>query len=125
MYVQEQGASKAHFHCRLKNDVKPYLVPSRNITYALQIPFRKEEERLWEQQILGLLGVDGTVELYNSYVTVPKSSVCLYLDPMRLKQALTRPVQRGSTINDTLTKLTNECFMILINVSLKIKKKSS
>ena len=81
---------------------------------------------------IGTLSVDEPEEWWNSFVIVPKpnSTVFLCLDPMRLNQALTRPVHRGSTINDILPKLTNTYYMTLIDSSggyhnLKHDKKSS
>ena len=67
---------------QFKEDVKPYQVPLRCITYALQEPFRKELEKLQDQQILAPLVVDETAEWCNSFVIVCilKSTVCLFLD---------------------------------------------
>ena len=49
------GSSKGLFLLHIKDDVKPYQMPSRNVTYALQEPFRKEMEdyksnRYWHQK---------------------------------------------------------------------------
>ena len=50
---------------------------------------------------------------------VPKGNgkVRLCLDP-RLNQALIRPIHRGPTLNDVLTKLNNVKYMSIIDVSL-------
>ena len=69
---------------------------------------------------IGTTGVDKIEEWCNSFVKGPKpnSTVCLYLDSIWLISALIRPVHRGSTIEDILPKLTNVCYMNLIDASL-------
>ena len=63
---------------------------------------------------------------------VPKANgkVRLCLDPVRLNQALIRPMHRGPTLNDILPKLNNVQYMSIIDVSsgyhnLKLDEKSS
>ena len=82
--------------------------------------------------IITPLGVDETVELCNSFVLVPKANgkVRLCLDPMRLNQALIRPVHRGLMLYDILPRLSNVKYMSIIDASsgyhhLKSDKKSS
>ena len=50
---------------------------------------------------------------------VPKANgkVRLCLDPVRLNQALIRPVHRGPTLNDILPKLNNVKYMSMIDTS--------
>ena len=59
-------------------------------------------------------------EWFNSFVIglKPYGTVCLCLDPMRLNQALVRPIHRGPTINDMLSKLSNVQYMTIIDASL-------
>ena len=65
------------------------------------------------------LGVDKTAEWCNSFVLVPKAKgkVRLCLDPVRLNQALIRPIHRGPTLNNILPKLNNVQYMSIIDVS--------
>ena len=61
--------------------------------------------------------------------TQPNGTVTLYLDPTRLNQVLNRPVHRGPTINDLLSKLTNAHYITIIDTrsryhTLKLYKKS-
>ena len=62
---------------------------------------------------------------------VPKANgkVRLSIDPVRLNQALIRPVHRGPTLNDILPRLNNVKYMSIIDASwgyhnLKLDKKS-
>ena len=78
------------------------------------------------------LGVDNTAEWCNSFVLVPKANgkIRLCLDPVRLNQALIRPIHRVPTLHDILPKLNNVQFISIIDVSvgyhnLKLDKKSS
>ena len=92
------------FSLHVKPDSKLYQVPPRHVAYALQKPFKEELEWLKHQDIITPLGMDETVEWFNSFVLVPQSNgkVRLYLGPARLNQALIRPVHRGPTLNDIL-----------------------
>ena len=67
----------------------------------------------------GTTGVDKMAEWCNSFVIIPQlnGTGCLCLDPMRLNQALMRPVQRGPPINYILSKLINVCYMTITDVS--------
>ena len=58
-------------------------------------------------------------EWCNSFVIVPKPNGIVYLclHPVKLNQALIRPVHAGPTINDILFKLTNVCYMTIIDAS--------
>ena len=71
------GFFKGTFSLKVKDNVKPYQVPSRCIAHTLQEPFREELKMLQDQQILAPLGVDETAEWYNSFVKVhePNSTV--------------------------------------------------
>ena len=111
------GCFKDTFLLQNIDDLKPYLVPSRCVAYALQEPFTKELERLHEEQILAPLVVDETVEWYKSFIIVskPKCTVCLCLDPMRLYQALIRPMHKKPTITDILPKVKDMSYMTLID----------
>ena len=78
------------------------------------------------------LGVDETAEWCNSFVLVPKANgkVRLCLDPVRLNQALIRPVHRGPMLNNILLRLSNVKYMSIIDTSsgyhnLKLDKKLS
>ena len=106
----ELGALKAHSLWQLKPDSKPYQAPPRHVTYTLQKPFKEELECMQKIDIITPLGVDETVEWCNSFVLVPKanSKVRLCPDPAQLNQALIRPIYRGPTLNDILSRL-NQC----------------
>ena len=76
--------------------------------------------------------MDETVEWCFSFILAPKANgkVRLCLDPARLNQALTRPDQRGSTLNDIFPKLYNVKYLSLIDASsgnhnLKLDERSS
>ena len=94
--------------------------------------FKDELDQLQKLDIITPLGVDETVEWYNSFVLVPKTNgkVRLCLDPVRLNQALIRPVHRGPMLNNTLPRLNNVKYMSIIDASsryhyLKLDEKSS
>ena len=63
---QSIGCFKGTLSVKVKDNAKPYQMPLRHIAYALQEPFRKELERLQEQQIIAPLGVDKMVEWCNT-----------------------------------------------------------
>ena len=97
------------------------------MAYVLQKPFKKELDWLRKMDI-----INETAEWCNSFVLVPKvnGKVRLCLDPMRLNQALIRPVHRGPLLNNILPKLSNVQYMSIIGTSsgyhnLKLDKKSS
>ena len=104
------GYVESTFSLQLKPDSQPYQVPPRHVVYALQKPFKEELEHLQKMDIITPIGVDELVEWCNSFVLVPNANgkVRLCLDPARLNQALIRPIHRGPTLNDILTKL-NKC----------------
>ena len=91
-------------------------MPLRHLSYALQEPFTKELERLQEHKILAALGVDKMAEWCNTII-VPKPSgtVSFFLDPAMSNQVPVRPIHRGPTLNYILSKLTNACFMTIID----------
>ena len=62
-----------------------------------------------QQDIIIPLGVDETVEWFNSFVPVPKSSgmVRLCLDLARLDEKVIRLMHRVPILNDILQKLNN------------------
>ena len=103
------GCFKDTFSLQLKPDSKPYQVPLRHVAYILQKPFKEELEQLQKMDIITHLGVDEMVKWCNSFVLVSKANgkVRLCLDPVRLNQALIRPIHRVPTINDILPKLNN------------------
>ena len=78
--------------------------------------FEEELEQLQRQDKIAPLGIDETVKWCKRFVLVPKANrkVRLCLNPARLNQALIRPVQRGSTLNDILLKLNNAQYLSLI-----------
>ena len=126
------GCFKDTFSLQLKLDSKPYQVPLRCVAYALQKPFQEELDHLQKLDIITPLGVDEIVKSCNSFMLVPKTNgkVRLCLDPLRLNQALVRPVHRGPTLNNILPKLNNVQYMSVIYVSLgyhnlKLDEKSS
>ena len=76
--------------------------------------------------------VDETAEWCHSFIIVPKPNItmCLCPGPARLNQVLIWPAYRGPTLNHILPKLTNACYMTIIDASsgyhnLKHDKKSS
>ena len=110
------GCFKGNFSLSLK-DAMPYQVPPGGVAYT-QEPFRKELERLQEEQILGQLGVDKPLN-GASFIVVPKpnGTVQLCLDPARLNKPLIWPIHRKQTLNDILPKLPNVCYMTKIDTS--------
>ena len=60
------------FSLQVKNHSWPYHVPLRNIVYAFHETPKEELERLKEQDIIVLLGMDEMFEWCNSFVLVPK-----------------------------------------------------
>ena len=113
------GCFEGTFSLQLKPDSKPYQAPPRHVVYALQKLFKEELDWLQKMDLITPLGVNETVEWCNSFVLVPKLSgkVRLCSDPMRLNQALIRPVHRGPMLNDILPKLNNVQYMTIIDVS--------
>ena len=107
------------FLLQLKPDSKPYQAPSRHVAYALQKPFKDELDWLQKLDIIAPLGIDRTAECCNSFVLVPKANGRgrLCLDPVRLNQALIRPVHRGPMLNDILPRLSNVKYMSIIDAS--------
>ena len=63
--------------------------------------------------------MDETVERFNIFVLVPKlnGKVRLYLDSVRLKQALIWPVHRDPTLSDIFPKLTHVKYLSHIDAS--------
>ena len=123
---------KCAFSFQVKDDAKPYQVPPRYKAYTLEEPFNKELERIQEHQLLAPLGEFEGAEWCNNVIMVPKpnGTVYLCLDTMWLNQAIIRPVHKGPTINNILSKVTYVCYMTLIDVSsgyqnLKLNKRSS
>ena len=126
------GCFDGTFLLQLKSDSRMHKVPPRNVTCALQKPFKEELKQLPKQDTITPLGIDETVEWCNSFALVPKSNgrVRLCLDPARLNQVLIRLVYRGPTLNDTLPKLKNAKYLSLIDMSpgyhnLKLDERSS
>ena len=64
--------------------------------------FKEELEWLQQQDIITPLGIDETVEWYNSFGLVPKPNrkVRLCLEPVRLNQVFIQPVHREPTLSD-------------------------
>ena len=117
---------------QLKPNSKPYQAPPKHVAYVLQKLFKEELEQLQKMDIITPLGVDETVEWCNSFVLVPKANgkVRLCLDPVRLNQALIRPIHGGPMLNNILPKLTNVQYMSIIDVrsgyhNLKLDNKLS
>ena len=70
-------------------------------------------------------------EWCNRFVLVPKANgkVRLCLDPVRLNQALIRPLHKGPTLYDIVPRLNNVIYMLIIDTSsgyhnLKVDEKS-
>ena len=107
------GCFEGTFSLQLKPHSKPYQASPRCMAYALQKPFKDELDQLQKMDIITPLGVDKTAEWCNSFVLVPhmNGKVRLCLDPVRLNQALIRPIHRGPTLNDILLKLNNVQYM--------------
>ena len=105
---------------QLKPDSKPYQAPLRCVAYVVQKPFKDELDQLQILDIITPLGVDKAVEWFNSFVLVPKANgkVRLCLDPVRLNQALMRPVHRGPMLNNIIPRLNNVKYMSIIDASL-------
>ena len=125
------GCFDGTFSLQVKPDSKPYQAPLRHVAYALQKPFKEESQLLQQQEIVTPLDVDGTAEWCISFVLVlkPNEKVRLCPDPVRINQALIRPVHRGSTLNGIFQKLNNAKYLSLIDVSsgyhnLKLCEKS-
>ena len=79
------------------------------MAYELQKTFTEELDHLQKQDVITTLGVDETAEWCNSFVLVSRTNgkVKLCLDPVRLNQALIRPIHRGPTLNNILLKFNN------------------
>ena len=101
MCLTELDASKSHFLCSSKPDIKPYQVLPRHGGYVLQKPFKEELDWLQKMDIITPLGVNEMAEWCNSLVLVPKvnGKVRLCLDLVRLNQVLIRPIHRGPILN--------------------------
>ena len=114
------GCFKGTFPLQLRPDSKPYQVPLRWVAYPLQKPFKDELDWLQKLDVIIPLGIDETVEGCNSFVFVPKANgkVRLCLDPVRLNQALIRPIHTGPTLNDIWPRLINVQYMSIIDTSL-------
>ena len=126
------GYFEGTFLLQLKPDSKPYQVPPGCVAYALQKMFKDELDWLQQLDIITPLGVDKTAEWCNIFVLVPKANgkVRLCLEPVRLNQALIRPVHRGPKLNDILPKFNNVKYISIIDTSsryhnLKWDEKSS
>ena len=126
------GCFERTFSLQLKPDRKPYQVPPRHVAYVIKKRFKEELDWLQKIDIITPLGIDETAEWCNSFVLAPKTNgeVRLCLDPVRLNQALIRPIHTGSMWNDILLKLNNVQYMSIIDVSsgyhnLKLDNKSS
>ena len=116
------GCFEGTFLLQLKPDSKPYQAPQRCVAYMLQKPLKDELDQLQKLDRITPLGVDKTVEWCNSFVLVPKANgkVRLCLDPVRLNQALIRPVHRGLTLNDILPRLNNVKYMSIIEIQFGV-----
>ena len=68
MHLLELNASKALSSLQVKDEVKSYQAPLKHVAYTLQESFKKELERLKEQEILAPLGVDEMSKWCNSFV---------------------------------------------------------
>ena len=114
------GCFEGTFSLQLKPDRKPYQAPPRHVAYALQKTLKDELDWLQKLDIITPLGIDETVEWCNSFVLVCKANgkVKLCLDPVRLNQALIRPVHRGTTLNGLLPRLNNVKY---VNDSCKFR----
>ena len=126
------GCFEGTFYLQLKPDSKPYQVQLRHVVYLLQKLFKEELDQLQKMDIITPLRVNETAGWCNSFVPVLKANgkARLCSDPVRLHQALIRPVHRGPTLNDILLKLNNVQYMSIIDVSsgyhnLKLEEKSS
>ena len=125
------GCIEGAFSLQLEPDTKPYQAPPRHVAYALQKLFKDEMDQLQKLDIITPLGVDKTAEWCNSFVLVPKANgkVRLSLDPVRLNQALIRPVHRGPALNNILPRINNVKYMSIMDAScgyhnLKLDEKS-
>ena len=78
-----------------------------------------KKERLQEQKITALPGLDETGKWCNGFVIVskPNGAVHLCINPTQFNQASVRSLHIGQTINDIFPKLTNVHYLTLINVS--------
>ena len=131
IYLQELGASKAHFLCRtrvMQNHIRCHLGARCMINKS----HSKRAGKIQEHQMLAPLIQDRTVGWCHSFVIVPKpnGTVCLCPNPTWLDQAIIGTVHRRPIINDILPKLKNTCYMTSIGSSsgycnLKPDKKSS
>ena len=93
--------------------------------------FQEELEWIQKLDITALLVVNETSEWCNNFMLVPKANgkvrLCLHL--AYLNQAPIRPIYRGSTLNDILSKLNNAQYLSLIDMSsgnhnLRLEKSS-
>ena len=103
------GCFDGTFSLQLEPDNKPYQAPTRHIPHELQKLFKDELERLQQQDIIALLGIDEIEEWCNSFVLIPKpnAKVRVCLGPAGLNQVLIRPVLRGPTLIYIFPKINN------------------
>ena len=114
------GCFEGTFSLQFKPNSKPYQVPPRHVAYGLQQPFKEELKHLQEMDIISPLGVDKMVQWCISFVLAPKADgkVRLCLDPAWLNQTLIRPIHRGLTLNDILSRLKNVKYISISDVGL-------
>ena len=89
----------------------------RRVAYALQGPLGEELDQLQKQQIIVPLGIDETSKLYNSFMLFPKVSdkVKLCLDLAWLNKVLIKPIHRGLTLSDIISRQVFIMYLTLIN----------
>ena len=121
------GCLEDKFSLQVREGSCPYKAPPKRVVYVLQNPLKEELE-----QNIVLLCDGKTSECYNNFVLVPKvnGKVRLCLDAAQINKALTRPIHRGPTLNDILSRLKALNYLMLIDTSsrylnLKLNEKSS
>ena len=110
------GSFKVTFSMMVKDNTKPYK-HHQDVWKMHHKDHLKELKRLQEQEILGPLEVNETTKWCNGFIIIPKANGTLHLclNPVKLNQGLIRPIHRGSTLNYMLHKLTNTCYITMID----------
>ncbi|MEE8207995.1 MAG: RNase H-like domain-containing protein, partial [Nitrosomonadaceae bacterium] len=101
------------YHIRLKQSYTPVQHPPRQVPVGLQIPYRKELDRLVKEGII--TEVHQHTEWVNSIVPVRKTdgSLRLCLDPKDLNRAIERNQWYSRTMDDILPELANSKYFTL------------
>ena len=113
------GCFKGTVHIDIKKDAEPYQAPPRWVPITLQKPFKAELDRMIKLGIIEPLKIDECSDWCNSYVTEEKSSgdVWMCIDPAKLNCIIVRPIHRGQTVSDILSRLLGATYLFLLDTT--------